>query len=145
MIVPDLDLLIFAYNDTSKLHQEAAAWWAELVNGTETIGMPWQVSNGFVRQMANPRVVKKPWTPAQATKEVAEWFGNDHIVTLDPGLRYLEILEQILAATGATTRLVPDATIAALALENGAEVHTHNARDFRRFPELMWRNPLARP
>ena len=142
MIVPDLDLLIFAYNDMSEFCQEARAWWEELVNGTETIGMPWQVSNGFVRQMANPRVVERPWTPAQATRVVTEWFGIDHIVALNPGPRYLEILEQTLDAAGATTRLVPDATIAALALESGAEVHTNNARDFQRIPGLMWRNPL---
>ena len=143
MIVPDLDLLIFAYNDGSELHREAAAWWEELVNGTEIVGMPWQVSNGFVRQMANPRVVERPWTPAQATGVVAEWFGSDPIAALDPGPRYLEILEQILATTGATTRLVADATIAALAIENDAEVHTNNGRDFQRFPGLLWRNPLA--
>ena len=143
MIVPDLDLLIFAYNDMSELHQEARAWWEGLVNGTETIGIPWQVSNGFVRQMANPGVVDRPWTPAQATRVVAEWFGIDHIVALDPGPRYLEILEQILDAAGATTRLVPDAAIAALAMENGAEVHTHNARDFKRFEGLLWQDPIG--
>ena len=142
MIVPDLDLLIYAYNEGSEFHQEARQWWEELVNGTESVGIPWQVSNGFVRQMTNPRVVKRPWTPPQATRTVAEWLSSDHIVTLDPGPRYLEILEQILAATGATTRLVTDATIAALAMENGAEVHTNNGRDFQKFPGLQWRNPL---
>ena len=143
MIVPDLDLLIFAYNDGSEFHREAAEWWAELVNGTETVGIPWQVSNGFVRQMANPRVVERPWTPAQATRVVAGWFGSDAIVALNPGPRYLEILEEILATAEATSRLVADATIAALAIENDAEVHTNNARDFQRFPRLLWRNPLA--
>lgn len=142
MIVPDLDLLIFAHNDASPLHQEASVWWAEMVNGTEPVGMPWQVSNGFVRQMANPRVVERLWTPAQATRVVAEWFSINHIAALNPGPDYLEILEQILAATGAATRLVPDATIAALALENGAEIHTNNARDSQRFPGLLWRTPL---
>ena len=112
------------------------------VNRSETIGVPWQVSNGFVRQMANSKVVETPWTPSEGARTVAQWFGKDHIVPLDPGPRYLEILEQILAATGATTRLVTDATIAALALENGAEVHTNNARDFQRFPGLVWRNPM---
>ena len=142
MIVPDLDLLIYAYNEGSKFHQEARTWWEELVNGTESVGIPWQVSNGFIRQMANPRILAEPWTPNQATQVVAQWFSHDHIIALDPGPRYLEILEQILADTGATTRLVPDATIAALALENGAEVHTHNTRDFQRFEGLLWRNPL---
>ena len=116
MIVPDLNLLIYAYNDGSGFHQGAEVWWTELVNGTEIIGMPWQVSDGFVRQMANRQILDEPWTPAEATRTVARWFSNDHIIALNPGPRYLEILEQILAATGATTRLVPDATIAALAL-----------------------------
>ncbi len=143
MIVPDLDLLIFAYNDGSELHREAAAWWAALVNGTETVGMPWQISNGFVRQMANPRVVERPWTPVQATRVVAEWFGSSPIVALNPVPRYMDILEEILDTTEATTRLVADATIAALAIENEAEVHTNNARDFQRFPGLLWQNPLT--
>ncbi len=143
MIVPDLDLLIFAYNEENEFHHGASAWWTELVNGTEPIGVPWQVSNGFVRQMANPRVINSPLTPVEAARVVAQWLGNGHITALNPGPRYLEILEQVLAATGATTRLVTDATIAALAIEHDAEVHTHNARDFRRFPGLLWRNPLS--
>ena len=142
MIVPDLNLLIYAYNEESEFHQQAIAWWTELVNGTEPVGMPWQVSDGFVRQMANPSILAEPWTPAEATREVARWFCNDHFIALNPGPLYLEILERFLSSTGTTTRLVPDATIAALAMENGAEVHTNNARDFRRFPGLLWRNPL---
>ena len=92
--------------------------------------------------MSNPKIMTGLRTPAEATRVVAQWLDNDHIIAIDPGPRYLEILEQLLAATGATTRLVPDATIAALAMENDAEVHTNNARDFQRFPSLLWRNPL---
>lgn len=142
MIVPDLDLLIYAYNEESEYHQAAQTWWQELVAGTETIGIPWQVSDGFIRQASNTSLMAVPWTPASAAREVRCWLGNEHITPLTPGPRYSEILEQILATTGATRRLVTDATIAALALENGAEVHTHNARDFQRFPGLLWRNPL---
>ena len=142
MIVPDLSLLIYAYNEGNEFHQGAQTWWHELLNGTETVGMPWQVSDGFIRQMANPSILAEPWTPAESTREVALWFSNDNFIALSLGPHYLEILERILTNAGATTRLVPDATIAALALENGAEVHTHNARDFQRFPGLMWRNPL---
>ena len=142
MIVPDLDLLIYAYNDGSEFHQDAVVWWTELVNGTEPVGIPWQVSNGFIRQMSNPKVMNPLRTPPEVAGVVAEWLSKGHIIALNPGPRYLEILERILDATGATTRLVPDATIAALAMENDAEVHTHNARDFQRFPRLRWRNPL---
>lgn len=142
MIVPDLDLLIYAYNEGNEFHLAAQAWWEELVNGAEPVGIPWQVSDGFIRQMANPRILAEPWTPATTASVVAQWFSSDHVVGLSPGPRYLEILEQILATTGATTRLVSDATIAALAIENGAEVHTNNGRDFQRFPGLLWRNPF---
>ena len=142
MIVPDLDLLIYAYNERNEFHRDARTWWEGLVNGTEPVGIPWQISDGFIRQMANPRIVAEPWTPADASAVVAQWFGSSQIVPLSPGPRYLEILERILTATGATTRLVTDATIAALAMENDAEVHTNNARDFQRFPGLMWRNPI---
>ena len=142
MIVPDLNLLVFAYNVRSEFHQAAQIWWQELVVGTETVAIPWQVSDGFIRQMANPSILATPWTPEAASGEVRRWLDNSHVVPLSPGPRYLEILERILADAGATTKLVPDATIAALALENGAEVHTHNTRDFQRFPGLMWRNPI---
>ena len=142
MILPDLDLLVYAYNERSEFHRAAQTWWQELLAGTDTVGIPWQVSDGFIRQTSNTSIMAAPWTPAAAAGEIRRWLGNNHIVTLAPGPRYLEILEQLLTATGATMRLVPDATIAALALENAAEVHTNNARDFRRFPGLLWRNPL---
>ena len=47
-----------------------------------------------------------------------------------------------LAAVGMGGNLVPDAHIAALAIEYEAEVHTNDG-DFARFPGLRWRNPLA--
>ena len=143
MIVLDLNLLIYAYNAGSEFHQGARAWWNELLIGTEAVGIPWQVSDGFIRQMANPNILAEPWTPAESTRVVAQWFSNTHVIALSPGPRYLAILERTLADAGAAARLVPDATIAALALENGAEVHTVNARDFQRFEGLLWRNPLT--
>ena len=142
MIVPDINLLIFAYNDTSPFHDGARRWWADLVNGAETIGMPWVVSAGFIRLIASPSVLSPPWDPAAAVRQVSLWLDYEHIVALNPGERHLEYLEQNLAIAGATGSLSTDAHIAALAMENGAELHTHNARDFQRFPGLLWRNPL---
>lgn len=143
MIVPDINLLVYAYNRGAPRHDEARRWWEGLVNGTEIIGMPWVVSTGFIRLIANPMVVTPCLSPAAATAEVRQWFEREHIVPVNPGARHLEYLEDCLAIAGATGNLTPDAHIAALALENSAEVHTHNARDFQRFPGLSWRNPLA--
>ena len=142
MIVPDIDLLVLAYNDGSPSHDDAWRWWEGLINGAESVGMPWAVSTGFVRLMTNPTVLSSPLSPPAAVDQVRQWLNHEHIIPLNPGVRHLEYLDRNLAVAPATARLVPDAHIAALAMENGAEVHTNNARDFRRFPGLLWRNPL---
>lgn len=67
MIVPDLDLLIYADSEGGEFHQGARTWWNESVSGTEAVGILWQASDGFIRQMVNPRKLAAPWTPAEAT------------------------------------------------------------------------------
>ena len=71
MIVPDVDLLVYAHDENATRHDEARRWWGGLVNGAETVGMPWVVSTGFIRQMATPSVVENSWTPAEAARVVA--------------------------------------------------------------------------
>ena len=142
MIVPDINLLVFAYNDSNPFHYDAHRWWEGLLNGEEVIGLPWVVSSGFIRLIASPSVLDPPWPPATAVALVRQWFGHQHVVPLNPGDRHLDYLEQNLAITGATGSLATDAHIAALALENGAELHTHNVQDFQRLPGVVWGNPL---
>ena len=66
MIVPDLNLLIYAHNDGAPQHDSARQWWEGLVNGVERIGVPWVVSMGFVRLMTHPRALAHPVTPEEA-------------------------------------------------------------------------------
>ncbi len=142
MIVPDINLLVFAHNRSAPSHDEALRWWNDLVNGEEIIGMPWVVSTRFIRLIANPTVATPHLSTTAATAEVRRWLERKHIIPINPGDRHLEYLERNLAINGVTGKLTTDAHIAALAMENGAEIHTHNVRDFQRFPELMWRNPI---
>ena len=146
MIVPDVNLLVYAYLDSAPQHEISRRWWESLVNGEEAVGIPWAVAIGFVRIMANPRAVENPVPPLQTIEAVREWFSYGHVRPLTPGTRHLYYLREILAATGSATsqaaaNLVPDAHIAALALEHDAEVHTNDA-DFDRFPGVKWRYPL---
>ena len=143
MIVPDINLLVFAHNDASPFYDGARRWWEGLVYGAEEIGMPWVVSTGFIRLIANATIATPHRSPLAAIALVRRWFTYEHIIPLNPGERHLDYLERNLAISGATGSLTPDAHIAALALENGAEVHTHNDRDFQRFPGLLWQNPLG--
>ena len=141
MIVPDVNLLVYAYNAGAHQHIAARRWWDALLNGTEPVGLPWAVITGFVRLMTNPRVAAVPLTSEQAMDDVLDWLHHDHVSTLNPGPEHLELLRRNLAVVGAGADWVTDAHIAALAMEHGATVHSNDA-DFGRFPGLRWRNPL---
>ena len=142
MIVPDTNLLIFAYNSGYPEHIAARSWWEGLVNGSESVGVPWIVSIGFVRLMSNSEVATSSMLGKEAADYVSDWFRHPHIVPINPGVDHLLHLRRILDAADGGANLVPDAHIAAMAIEYEAEVHTHNARDFSRFPGVRWRNPL---
>ena len=141
MIVPDLNLLVYAYNDGAPLHAPARRWWEDLVNGTERVGVPWVVTAGFVRLLTHRAVLTHPAMPEQAVDLVQEWFAFPHVTPLNPGVEHLTLFRRVLTASGAGANLVTDAHIAALAIEYQAEVHS-NDTDFGRFPGLRWRNPL---
>ena len=141
MIVPDVNLLVYAYYDGAPHHDAAQRWWEALLNGAEQVGLPWIVITGFIRVLTNPVAVAPQVTPAQAVGYVRDWLSSDHVVLINPGAQHLMHLQRNLAAGGAGANLVPDAHIAALAMEYGAEVHSNDA-DFARFPGLQWHNPL---
>ena len=141
MIVPDVNLLVYAYNADAHQHSAARYWWDALLNGTEPVGLPWAVVTGFVRLMTNPRIVASPLTPEQAVSDVRGWLHHDHIFLLNPGPEHLDLLLGYLVAVSAGADWVTDAHIAALAVEHGAVVHSNDA-DFGRFPGVQWHNPL---
>ncbi len=141
MIVPDINMLVYAYNEGSPLYQTAKEWWEELINGSEEVGLPWAVSTGFVRLMANPRVVTPPLAPVVSLDHVRNWLEFPHIIAINPGPSHLEMMRQTLEMSGTSRNVVTDAHIAAIALEYGAEVHSKDS-GFGRLPGLRWRDPL---
>ena len=140
MIIPDVNLLVYAHNDQSLNHHAAMRWWEGLLNGAERIGLPWAVSTGFVRVITNPSVMV-PLSALEAVDYVRHWLQHPHITPINPGPDYLDYFRRNLAVAGIGGNLVPDAHIAALAMENQAELHSNDS-DFARFPGLRWRNPL---
>ncbi len=141
MIVPDLNLLIYAHNDGAPYHHSAKRWWEQLLNGAERVGVPWVVSTGFVRLITHPKVLISPAEPAKAVDYVREWFQLPHVTPLNPGAEHLIHFRRCLNAAGVGANLVTDSHVAAIAMEYQAEVHS-NDTDFSRFPGLRWRNPL---
>ncbi len=142
MIVPDVNLLIYAYNEDVHFHEPARRWWEQLANGAERIGLPWVVAAGFVRIVTQHRTAIRPVSPERAVDLISEWLSLPHVAPLNPGAQHLDIFRRLVVAAGVGGNLVSDAHIAALAIEHQAEVHSNDS-DFGRFPGLRWQNPLA--
>jgi uncharacterized protein len=142
VIVPDVNLLVHAYNVESSRHAGARAWWEGLLNSTRPVGLPWVVLLGFVRLATNRRVLTHPLTPADACGRVRSWLGQPFVAITHPGERHAEILFGLLERLGTAGNLTTDAHLAALAIEHQAELHSTDA-DFARFPGLKWINPIA--
>ena len=141
MIAPDANLLIYANHPTSKLHKASKSWLEELLSSSEAVGLPILSIYAFLRFMTNPAIHPRPATFRQTTEIVDSWLALPHVRILHPGDRHWNLLQQLGVDTRASGNFITDVAIAAIALEHGAIVHT-NDRDFARFPNLRWLNPL---
>lgn len=144
MILVDANLLVYAANQTAPEHDAARAWLDERLNGTVRVGLPWSSLLAFVRLVSNPAVVRHPVTPDVAWTQVEQWLSCDCVWTPVPTPRHADVLRPLLQTPHMTSRLVPDADLAALAMEHGLTLCTADG-DFARFPGLKWENPLAPP
>ncbi|MGH9258234.1 MAG: type II toxin-antitoxin system VapC family toxin [Vicinamibacterales bacterium] len=142
MILPDINLLLHAYNTKSSLHTAARVWWEDLLNSTRPVGLAWVGMLGFIRLTTQRQVLANPLPVAVACGHVRAWLVQPYVTILDPGTRHAEILLGLLESLGTAGNLTTDAHLAALAIEHQAELHSTDA-DFSRFPGLRWTNPLA--
>jgi uncharacterized protein len=142
VILPDVNLLVYACNAADPQHQAAKGWWEDCLNGTRPVGLPWVVSAGFIRLMTNPRVLREPMTTARAVGHVRTWLDQPSLLVIEPGKRFPDHFFQFLTQLGTAANLTTDAYLAALAMEHQAEVHSCDT-DFLRFEGLRWSNPLA--
>jgi toxin-antitoxin system PIN domain toxin len=143
VILLDANLLIYAANPSSADHAGSRAWLDDRLNGTARVGFPWPSLLAFIRIATNPAIVRNPVSPAVAWRQCKTWLACDVAWIPLPGDRHAEILESLLEHRFVTTRLVPDAHLAALAIEHGLTLCSSDG-DFAKFPQLKWENPLAR-
>ena len=141
MILPDVNLLVYAYNEDAPHHAAAKVWWEDCLSGTEPLALAWVVMLGFVRLMSNRRVLVRPMAAAEAVEHCRSWLLQPNVRILLPGPAHMDVLAGLLAGH-VGSNLVTDAHLAALAIEHQAELHS-NDTDFARFSGLAWRNPVA--
>ncbi len=142
MIIPDLNLLIYAHNHAAAGHERARTWWEALFEREQPVGLPWAVMLGFVRLVTHPSVLVTPLAPLDALGYVRGWLEQPSVRIVEPGARHIDLLGELFGSTGVGGSLTTDTHLAALAIEHQAELHS-NDTDFARFPGLRWRNPLA--
>ena len=141
MIIPDLNLLVYAHNAADRRHASAREWWESCLNGSEPVGMAWATLLGFVRLTTHRQVLVSPLPVATATGVVEEWLDQPIVRVLVPGRDHAKHCFGFLKKLGVAGNLTTDAHLAALALEYQAELHSTDT-DFARFPGLRWHNPL---
>lgn len=101
MIVPDINLLLYAHVAAFPDHERARQWWEALMNGTREVGIAAPALFGFVRLVSNPRVLDRPMAVDDALAVVEEWLDRPHVHFIQPGPRHLEIAFGLLRYTGA--------------------------------------------
>lgn len=141
MILPDVNLLVYAYNRDAPLHDAAREWWEDVMSGSEPVALAWVVVLGFVRLMSNPRVLLAPMDPASALAETRSWLATPQTRLALPGPGHMDVLASLLEQP-LSANLVTDAHLAALAIESQA-VLCSNGSDFSCFSGLKLRNPLT--
>ena len=142
MILTDANLLLYAFNVAAPEHLGAKTWLEERLSSPELFALSWQSIGAFLRLSTNRKVFTSPLPMARATRIVSSWIERPMVTILEPGPRYWKIASALLEESNSRGPLVTDALLAALAIEHGATLATHDA-DFRRFPGLSLVDPIA--
>jgi len=137
----DANLLLYAVHERAEQHEQAAAWMTDRLNGAVRVGFPWQSITAFLRISTHPRAFQRPLDPATAWERVNEWLGAPVAWLPQPGPQHQRILGDLIQTHQVRGNLIPDAALAALAIEHGVTLASTDT-DFARFRRLRWENPL---
>jgi len=142
MILPDVNVLIYAFRKDMPQHTLCRAWLADVVAGDAHFGLSPLVLSAVVRITTNPRIFRMPSTTEEAFTFSDNLSGQPHAHTVTPGERHWDIFKRLCIETGTRGARVSDAWFAALAIEQGCDWITLD-RDYARFPGLKWQVPAA--
>lgn len=142
MKLPDVNLFVYAYDELAPQHERAKTWLEDVLSDSETVAFAWVALLGFVRLTTSRQRFGSPWSPEQALDVVDSWLVQPMATVVHPTARHASVLRDLLAPLGTGGNLTSDAHLAALAIEHGATLCSHD-NDFSRFPGLRWEDPLA--
>jgi len=142
MILPDVNVLVYAHREDAGDHPAYRAWLQAVVDNDPAYGLSELALSGFLRVVTHPRVFNPPSPLEEALAFIVGIRQQPNCTIIAPGVRHWDIFVGLCGQVGAKGNLIPDAYFAALAIESGSEWVTTD-RDYSRFPGLKWRHPLA--
>lgn len=137
----DANLLLYAVDSEAAEHDAAAEWLTQVLRGDRRVGLPWSTIGAFLRIATHPRIYERPLSSSEAAGFVADWLDAEPTWIPQESRATFAQYQLITGQVAVTGNLVPDALLAALALEHGLTVISADT-DFGRFPEVRFRNPL---
>jgi toxin-antitoxin system PIN domain toxin len=142
VILLDVNSLVYAHDVRSAHHGAAKEWIDGQLNGPGLVGFPWETVSAFLRIVTHPRIYERPTPLANAWQQMRDWLDREVAWIPLPTERHIHVFEELLLQPGARANLVPDAHLAALAIEHGLILCSAD-NGFARFPRLRWMNPLT--
>ena len=142
MILVDANILLHAHLSSHDEHPRMRNWLDTQLGGATRVGLPWESLMAFARIATNPRLYPRPQTVPGAWDQIRAWMNCPSVWIPQPTDHHADILGEMIALPGMTSKLVVDAHLAALAIEHGLTLCSSDP-DFARFPKLRWFNPLA--
>ncbi len=142
MLLPDVNVLIYAHREDSTVdHPRYADWMRALATGPEPFALSVLTLSGLVRIATNPRVFKRPSTLDELFEFIDQLVQRPTARLVAPGPEHIALFERLCRESDAAGKLVADAQHAAVAIENGCTMVTTDS-DYDRFPGLRWQHPL---
>ena len=135
MILPDVNVLVYAYRPDAQHHEQARTWLDSIVEGDSNFALSKLVLSAFVRIITNRKIHKEPTPIDRAFAFCDNLLSQPHHLIVEPGALHWTIFQRLCIETNTSGNNLTDAWFAALAIEWGCEWVTFD-RDFRRFPGL---------
>ena len=141
--MPDVNVLVYAHREETPDHAAYRSWLEQVVNSDQAFGMSDMILSGFLRIVTHPRILNPPSSSKIAWAFVSEIRNRPNCVPISSGPRHWDIFARLCSESGVKGNLIPDAYLAALAIESGCEWVTTDS-DYARFHGLRWRHPLRK-
>lgn len=142
MILPDVNVLLYAVNSSSDQHAVALRALRRGLDDPRGIAFAWVALLAFLRLATRRGIFPRPLSIEDSLRVIEHWLGHPQARVIHPGDRHAEILGRLLKAAGTAGNLTTDAHLAALAMEHGATIVSFD-RDFARFEGVRWALPSA--